>query len=279
VTARHYRSKSKGAKPLIIILPIWGIHTYPSNAISAGLRNHSAGALDVLQILGDKPLLDLKAIGDAKNEAGFFALLEQMIGRFVNTVIDIRRVVDWAQTQPDVDPERIALIGFSMGALVASVALANEPRLAAGVLVMGGAGLHEILAACDHEIEDARERILKQLDWSLEQFKQGLREKLAGINPARLVGMADPSRVLIIEAAKDTCVPKRARDRLWRAFGRPERIAYLYDHRIAFLAMTFLGGHSLQRHVYHFLDRTLVEQGDRLLLAQNGRRVRGGDPG
>jgi hypothetical protein len=91
--------------------------------------------------------------------------------------------------------------------------------------------------------------------------------------------MADPSRVLIIEAAKDTCVPKRARDHLWRAFGRPERIAYLYDHRMAFLAMTFLGGHSLQRQVYRFLDRTLVEQGDRLLLAQNGRRVRGGDPG
>ena len=59
-----------------------------------------------------------------------------------------------------------------MGALVASVALANEPRLAAGVLVMGGADLHEILAVCDHEIEDARERILKQLDWSLEQFKR-----------------------------------------------------------------------------------------------------------
>ena len=180
VTARHYRSKSKGAKPLVIILPIWGIHTYPSNAISAGLRSHSAGALNVLQILGDKPLLDLDAIANAKNEAEFFALLEQMIGRFVSTVIDIRRVVDWAQTQPDVDPERIALIGFSMGALVASVALANEPRLAAGVLVMGGADLHEILAVCDHEIEDARERILKQLDWSLEQFKRALQQSWPG---------------------------------------------------------------------------------------------------
>ena len=274
VTARHYRSKSKGAKPLVIILPIWGIHTYPSNAISAGLRSHSAGALNVLQILGDKPLLDLDAIANAKNEAEFFALLEQMIGRFVSTVIDIRRVVDWAQTQPDVDPERIALIGFSMGALVASVALANEPRLAAGVLVMGGADLHEILAVCDHEIEDARERILKQLDWSLEQFKRALQEKLAGINPARLVGMADPSRVLIIEAAKDTCVPKSARDSLWHAFGRPERISYLYDHRTAFLAMTFLGGYSLQRQVYRFLDGAFATNGSRLLLT---RAEGGGD--
>jgi dienelactone hydrolase len=279
VTARYSRSKGKGAKPLVIVLPIWGIHTYPSNAISAGLRKHSAGGINILQILGEKPLLDWDAIGNARSEAEFFDLLDQMIGRFVSSVIDIRRVVDWAQTQPDLDPERIALIGFSMGALVAIVALANEPRFAAGILVMGGADLHEILAACDHEIENARERILEQLSWSLDQFKRALRHELAAINPARSAGMADPSRVLIIEAAKDTCVPKRARDRLWRAFGRPERIAYLYGHRMAFLAMTFLGGHSLQRQVYRFLDRTLVEHGDRLLLAQNGRRIRGGDPG
>jgi dienelactone hydrolase len=275
-----FQEQGQGRQALVIVLPVWGISTYPSNTISAGLRSHSAGTINVLQIDGERPLLDWDAVGHIRTEAEFFDLLDQMTERFVSTVIDIRRVVDWAQTQPDVDPERIALIGFSMGALVASVALANEPRLAAGVLVMGGAGLHEILAACDHEIEDARERILKQLDWSLEQFKRGLQEKLAGINPAHLVGMADPSRVLIIEAAKDSCVPKSARDRLWHAFGRPERIAYLYDHRTAFLAMTFLGGYSLQRQVYRFLDGVLVGHGDRLLLTQDdGRRGGGGDPG
>jgi hypothetical protein len=28
VTVRYSRSKSKSAKPLVIVLPIWGIHTY-----------------------------------------------------------------------------------------------------------------------------------------------------------------------------------------------------------------------------------------------------------
>ena len=37
--------------------------------------------------------------------------------------------------------------------------------------------------------------------------------------------------------------------------GRPERIAHLYDHRMAFLAMTFLGGHNLQQQIYRFLNR------------------------
>jgi dienelactone hydrolase len=255
VTARYSRSKSKGAKPLVIVLPIWGIHTYPSNTIAAGLREHSAGAINVLQILGEEPLLDWDVIGNTRTEAEFFDVLDQMVDRFVSTVIDIRRVVDWAQAQPDVDPQRIALIGFSMGALVASVVLANEPRLAAGVLVMGGADPHEILAACNHEIARGRERVLDHFDWSLDEFRHRLAQPLARINPARFAGMVDPRRVLIIEAAADTCMPRSARERLWHAMGRPERIAYLYDHRVAFLAMTFLGGHNLQRQIYRFLDR------------------------
>jgi hypothetical protein len=64
--------------------------------------------------------------------------------------------------------------------------------------------------------------------------------------------------VLIIEAAADTCMPPSSRERLWRAMGRPERIAYLYDHRMAFLAMTFLGGNNLQQQIYRFLDLALL---------------------
>ena len=236
------------------MLPIWGLDTYPSNTISAGLRKHG-GNINVLQIDGERPLLDWDAVGDTRTEAEFLKLLDQMIGRFVSTVIDIRRVVDWAETQTDVDPQRIALIGFSVGALVASVAMANEPRLAAGVLVMGGADPDDILAACSNEIGRGREHLLEHLDWSLDEFRHALAKPMARINPARFAGMVDPRRVLIIEAAADTCMPPASRERLWQAMGRPERIAYLYDHRMAFLAMTFLGGHNLQQQIYRFLDR------------------------
>ena len=66
--------------------------------------------------------------------------------------------------------------------------------------------------------------------------------------------MVDPRRVLIIEAAADTCMPQADRERLWQAMGRPERIAYLHDHKMSFLAMTFLGGNNLQQQIYRFLD-------------------------
>lgn len=280
VTARYHQGKREGAKPLVIVLPIWGFQDYPPNTLSAGLLERGAGAVNVLQILGEQPLFDWQAIGEISSEAALFGTLDRMVERFVDTVIDIRRVVDWAASQPDVDPERIALVGFSMGALVASVALATEPRFAAGILVMGGADLHEILAACDNEVADARALILARLGWSTDRFKRALERPLAGINPARLAGATDPSRVLIIEAGADVCVPKAARERLWRAFGRPERITYRYGHRTTFLAMTFLGGHDLQRQVYRFLNRSFARHGDGVLLSEDAARPRRApDPG
>jgi dienelactone hydrolase len=258
VTGRYYESRAAGPRPLVIVLPIWGIHAYPSTTLATGLRERAPGAVNVLQILGDAPLFDWQTVSDVTSEAAFYGVTDQMVARFVATVTDIRRLVDWADTRPEIDPQRIALVGFSMSAVVASVAIAHEPRLAAGVLIMGGADPDEVMASCNREIAAARESVLEQLDWSLERFRSELKRELATVNPARFAGMADPSRLLIIEARDDTCVPQSARERFWNALGRPERIAYHYDHRMAFLAMTFLGGHDLQRHVYPFLDRLLA---------------------
>ena len=85
------------------------------------------------------------------------------------------------------------MLGFSMGALVASVAMPNEPRLAAGVLAMGGADPHDILAACNHEIARGREHLLAHLAWSLDKYRDELAKALARINPGSLPGMVDPS--------------------------------------------------------------------------------------
>ncbi len=258
VTARHYKGKGPGAKPLVIVLPIWGKHTYPPNTISRYLRDRSRGNIDVLQVFGENTLFDWDAMADAGSEAEFLALLDRMAGRMVSTVIDIRRLVDWAELQPGVDPDRIALIGFSMGAIAGSLALAHEPRFGAGALVMGGADLHDAYAVCDTLMERARDAVTDRFGWTVDQFRDKLERPLAPINPARYGGMVDPRRVLIIDAANDSCLRAQGRERLWQAMGRPERISYLYDHKMAFMAMTFFGGNNLQKQFYRFLESTIL---------------------
>jgi dipeptidyl aminopeptidase/acylaminoacyl peptidase len=48
---------------------------------------------------------------------------------------DARRAIDWLRARKDIDPERIAVIGHSFGGEIAPLVAANDPRVAAVVLM------------------------------------------------------------------------------------------------------------------------------------------------
>jgi cephalosporin-C deacetylase-like acetyl esterase len=52
--------------------------------------------------------------------------------------LDVRRTVDYLASRPDIDASRIAFYGLSLGAQLAPVYLATEPRFRTGVLLAGG---------------------------------------------------------------------------------------------------------------------------------------------
>src|SRR5207237_5101412 len=51
---------------------------------------------------------------------------------------DVRRTIDYLETRSDIDRSRIAFYGVSLGAQLAPVYLAIEPRIRTGVLLSGG---------------------------------------------------------------------------------------------------------------------------------------------
>lgn len=51
----------------------------------------------------------------------------------VGSTIDVRRALDYLSTRAEVDPEGLAVVGYSMGGLIALYLAALEPRLAAAV--------------------------------------------------------------------------------------------------------------------------------------------------
>ncbi len=137
------------------------------------------------------------------------------------------------------------------------MATVNEPRFAAVVLVMGGAHPHRILAACDGDVGWPRDRILDRFGWTAADYEQAIEPLFQPINAANYPGRADPSRILIFDSHKDKCVPQDARDDLWEALGRPERISFLYGHDTSFLSMTPLGFNWMRREIYEFFESTL----------------------
>lgn len=50
------------------------------------------------------------------------------------TVVDLRRGIDYLLSRPDIDPERIAVFGGSLGGWIGSVLSAVEPRIRASIL-------------------------------------------------------------------------------------------------------------------------------------------------
>jgi len=69
---------------------------------------------------------------------------EQVSRRFmeynIQLVKDFRRGVDYLETRPDVDSKKLAYLGYSWGGTLAPLIIANEERVRASVLVVGGYG-------------------------------------------------------------------------------------------------------------------------------------------
>ncbi len=257
VTGKYYESRHPGKRPLVIVLPIFGGHVYPSQNTTLYLKRISEGEVHVFRMLGEQNLTDWWALKHASDQESFMELWEATVQAERNTIIDIRRTIDWAQARPEVDPERIAVIGFSRGAIMAAVATANDGRLAATVLVMGGAHPHQALAACPMlKGEGVQKKVRKEYGWSLEEFAERLEPLYFDLDPANYPDRVDPRRILIVEAAKDDCIPAGAREALWLAMGQPQRILIPYGHKKAFLSMTPVGNKWLQKEIWGFLQES-----------------------
>jgi hypothetical protein len=172
----------------------------------------------------------------------------------------MRRLVDWAATQPEIDPTRIAFVGFSMSALVTATLLANEPRVSAGVLMMGAARFADIFAVCGNRAGEVREHALRSFDWSIEQYREFFSGLFDPADPVRFAGHYDPTKILMIDAMFDDCMPESARAALWEIMGHPQRVTFLYRHRSAFYTLTPIGLNVSRRKIYRFLDAALGDK-------------------
>jgi dienelactone hydrolase len=260
VTARYYRSALPGPRPLVIVLPIWGSFTYPPRKISSSIQRLSDGGVHVLHVQGDNHLADWSGFITAADESEFLELWREAVERQRVTIVDVRRLVDWVERRPEIDSARIGLIGFSLGAVVAGTIATQEPRLAAVVTVMGGSDLHSIIANCDGKrATSVQAKAAESFGWDREELAARLEPITSVLDPANYPNRVDPRRVLMIDAQRDKCVPESARQDLWLALGKPERISMNYDHAPAFYSMTPLGFNWMRRRIWEFFEARLLE--------------------
>lgn len=257
VEGQFFRSTQPGARKLVIVLPIWGTSTYPPSRISRGYARRSGGDAHVLWVFGEAPLFPWEQMSTSSSEAEFMRMAEESAERYRAAVIDLRRLLDWAEQRDDVDASRIAVVGFSMSALVAATTVANDSRLSTAVLMVGAAEFADIFATCGHRAGEVRAHVLENYGWTLEEYRSFFQDLFDPADPVNYPGHFDRDSILMIDARFDDCMPRSSREALWEITGFPSRVVLLSRHRHSFYTITPLGLNFIRRKIYRFLDETL----------------------
>ncbi len=260
VTVDYHRSTRPGRHPAVVVLPIWGRHLYPSNKVTKALRNRSDGRIHVLNVLGPEFLFDWTGLGATGDEDEFISIWAAGAAREVVMITDVRRLVDWAESRPEIDVGRIGLVGFSHGAMLAPTIAAFDDRFTALALVMGGALPHTVAARCQgSRTGTIQQHASEVFGWSTHELESRLEAIFAPLDPANYPNRIDPDRVLIFDAGRDVCVPETSRDALWWAMGRPERYTIMTGHRRAFFSLTPLRFNWMRTKIWKFFERVLLD--------------------
>lgn len=257
LTGTYYASRSAESGPVVIVLPVWGVSEYPSVKMTRTLLNRSRGRMNVLLVDGSYRLMPWKQIEQSERLSEFMAGLSNAAKRLKHAVIDTRRLIDWAESRPEIDANRIGLVGFSISAITGTLVAQSDPRIRSSALVMGGAEIAKIVSNCPGNEKRTREAIMNRLGLEIAEYEQVIHGKFEELEPAHYPNRVDPHSVLIVDAGKDDCIPEASREAWWEALGRPERISMNYSHRGSFLAMTPLGFNLLRKRVHEHLEKTL----------------------
>ncbi len=166
----------------------------------------------------------------------------------VQAILDLRRALDWLETRPEIAADRIGVVGLSLGAIGGAIALGIDPRLKAGVLILGGA-------------DPARLIWTSWLTWLLRWrlARRGwaearLRDRWRALDPVTFAAGARGKAIYMINARFDFVIPRASATELWEALGRPPIEWLPTDHYTAYFLRRRILDHTLT-----FLSRALAE--------------------
>lgn len=211
-----------GPHPTVLVFPIRAGDHVVSEAAAKALVNRGYAAVWLERrrsLFGE----------DDHREPGDFGAFA---GDLRDFVLDGRRLIGWLATRPEVDADRIATAGVSLGGILAATTLAVEPRAKAGFFVMAGGGLAEILRdSQDGDLVHFRERGV-----AAGAFRDGaeLVQKARGhtdpVDPLTWADRIDPARVLLVSARFDRVIAPERTHALWQAMGRPRWLVVPTGH-------------------------------------------------
>ncbi|MDF1506301.1 alpha/beta fold hydrolase [Roseisolibacter sp. H3M3-2] len=135
----------------------------------------------------------------------------------IRLIKDLQRAVDLLRARPNVDPQRVAYVGFSYGGAMGALFVGVERRLRAAALVVGDGGLVSHMTGPEDAGFLAGLSCATRATW----FRA-----MAPIEPIRFVPHATPTPLLLQSGRLDNLVPPADAEALHRAAPEPKTIRW-----------------------------------------------------
>lgn len=217
---------------------------------------------------------DFRGCGESEGERGYVLCHDQ--------VADAKNALNWLVQQPEVDPERVGLIGHSFGAAVACYAGAVEQRFAA-IISSCGWGNGERKFRGQHPgpmwdkfvgmLENARnekektgkapivprfdvvpmaEHLRKHLSSKAQlEVSADTAQSMFDFKAEEMIHWISPRPILFLHGADDTVTPTEQSIRMWELAGQPKDLVLLTRTDHFPLAN---GGHRARSVIKAWLD-------------------------
>ncbi len=234
ITFEYYEQAGDDPAPVVLVLPILNGQKMVVRPFATYFANNGYNAV-IVDTVQRKTLLE--------------DILEPEAA-IRRTAIRHRRVLDWIETVPKIDQDKVAVFGASLGGFNALFLTATDARVRASALALVAGDLPYVLTySSEGRIIDAAEGAMETLQTDSEGLRQYLQEHILS-DPLSLANYIDPERVLMVLAKFDDAVHYEKQLELLAAMGSPESITLPTGH-VTTSAYLFY----LRSRVLEFFDR------------------------
>ena len=212
IVVDHFENRTPGKKAVILVLPILGGKNKHANQFAVFFAENGFPSLVIHRKKDFRTWFDLDRIDE----------------EIRHNVTDIRKVIDWMGTRPDLSRLGIGILGISMGALNSLMATAVDTRIDAAVLMLAGGNLPLILThSREKRIIEKRRDYMEKNNLDINGFHERMKQSIS-LDPLAAAPYMDPGQILLMLALFDRVIPFETGQALRQKMGKPET-AYLFS--------------------------------------------------
>jgi dienelactone hydrolase len=213
VYAEYFVPNEKGKHPAVVVLDIMQGNQLIARGEAMWLAQNGVAAMVVVL-----PYYNERRPPNSKLKLVSADIVRTLDG-IQQGVLDCRCAMAWLAGRPEVDADKLGMVGTSLGSFLTALTSANEPRIKNVCLILGGGGLVD--AYYDHP------KAKPVTEWiDLVGGKRLVKNLIAPVDPITYAAQLKGKNLLMIAAKNDEIVPPKAATQLWEATGK-QRIIWL----------------------------------------------------